>query len=123
MHAASVDPEPGSNSPKELHSLTAATSSEGLTARTFKLLDLCHSSVVKVQTASGARDGAPGADRQVSGRRGTVSNGPRTGADRAAGTPQNALVSRSSRMRAPAIHASSASWGEAGAPMMPTTMT
>src|SRR5258706_8922477 len=58
MHAASVDPEPGSNSPKELHSLAAATSSEGLTARTFKLLDLCHSSVVKVQTASGARNGA-----------------------------------------------------------------
>src|SRR2546421_5766143 len=33
MHAASVDPEPGSNSPK-MHSLAAATSSEGLTART-----------------------------------------------------------------------------------------
>src|SRR5689334_21229581 len=34
MHAASVDPEPGSNSPERMHSLAAATSSEGLTART-----------------------------------------------------------------------------------------
>src|SRR5258705_13207836 len=38
MHAASAYPEPGSNSPK-MHSLAAATSSEGLTARTSFVTD------------------------------------------------------------------------------------
>src|SRR5215213_6443760 len=74
MHAASVDPEPGSNSPKELHSLAAATSSEGLTTRTSVFVpDLCHSSVVKVQPAP-RHVNVLGAERSVWGLRPAASN-------------------------------------------------
>ena len=49
MHAASVYPEPGSNSPKRCTTLRSRLLSEGLTARTSLSRISCHSSVVKVQ--------------------------------------------------------------------------
>src|SRR3954451_25482546 len=63
MHAASVYPEPGSNSPK-MHDLAAVTCSEGLTARTSLSRISCHSSIVKVQRAGhdGPRRRAPSMD-------------------------------------------------------------
>src|SRR6185369_13503710 len=63
MHAASVNPEPGSNSPK-MHSLAAVTCSEGLTARTSLSRISCHSSIVKVQRPGhdGPRRRAPSMD-------------------------------------------------------------
>src|SRR5262245_53958495 len=66
MHAASVYPEPGSNSPK-MHDLTAVTCSEGLTARTSLSRISCHSSIVKVQRPGhdGPRRRAPSMDSAV----------------------------------------------------------
>ncbi len=49
MHAASVYPEPGSNSPKRCTTLRPRLLSEGLTTRTSLSRISCHSSVVKVQ--------------------------------------------------------------------------
>ena len=49
MHAASVYPEPGSNSPKRCTTLRSRLLSEGLTTRTSLSRISCHSSVVKVQ--------------------------------------------------------------------------
>ena len=49
MHAASVYPEPGSNSPKRCATLRPRLLSEGLTTRTSLSRISCHSSVVKVQ--------------------------------------------------------------------------
>ena len=49
MHAASVYPEPGSNSPKRCTILRPRLLSEGLTTRTSLSRISCHSSVVKVQ--------------------------------------------------------------------------
>src|SRR5450759_1026758 len=49
-----------------MHSLAAAASSEGSTARTSVYLDLCHSSVVKVQPDP-RHTTALGAERTVSG--------------------------------------------------------
>src|SRR5262245_43648998 len=64
MHAASVYPEPGSNSPK-MHDLSAVTCSEGLTARTALSRISGHSSRVKVQRPR--HDGPRRADPQVWG--------------------------------------------------------
>src|SRR4249920_951882 len=61
-----------------MHSLAAATLSEGLTARTSLFLDLCHSSVVKVQPTPN-RPGAIGAERTVWAVSRGPSNGPGTG--------------------------------------------
>ena len=49
MHAASVYPEPGSNSPKKMHDLAVATSIRGSDHSHILIRISCHSSVVKVQ--------------------------------------------------------------------------
>src|SRR3954463_6736524 len=72
MHAASVYPEPGSNSPKRCATLRPRLLSEGLTTRTSLSRISCHSSVVKVQrpkarrpAAQTSNDGASGAGCQT----------------------------------------------------------
>ena len=71
MHAASVYPEPGSNSPKRCTTLRSRLLSEGLTTRTSLSRISCHSSVVKVQRPR--RDG-PRRRRRMMGLGGPVSN-------------------------------------------------
>src|SRR6476659_6885639 len=74
MHAASVDPEPGSNSPKERTALRLRLFRGFDRSHIRVFMDLCHSSVVKVQPApKHAR--ASGAERGVWGLAGGASNG------------------------------------------------
>src|SRR5436190_9473128 len=85
-----------------MHSLAAATLSEGLTARTSLFLDLCHSSVVKVQPTPN-RPGAIGAERAVWAVRRGPSNGPATGPKWAGSTvraSENARLQQGDRERA-----------------------
>ena len=135
MHAASVYPEPGSNSPKRCAVLRSRLLSEGLTTRTSLSRISCHSSVVKVQRPRhdsprrrprmmglGARGVKPhdrvragrpvdassggGTAANATGRR-RLSNGP-PAADRA----QIGLVSTSRMKAAPLSQHSSASSAE-----------
>src|SRR5918912_4245392 len=55
MHAASVDPEPGSNSPNEIAQPCGCDFVRGFDRSHIRFLDLCHSSVVKVQGVPGAK--------------------------------------------------------------------
>ena len=99
MHAASVYPEPGSNSPKRCTTLRSRLLSEGLTTRTSLSRISCHSSVVKVQRPR--RDG-PRRRRRMMGLARRVSNAPgRSGPGAARRPTRGTSAERSEEARSP----------------------
>src|SRR6266568_5836374 len=126
MHAASVDPEPGSNSPKVAQPCGCDFVRGFDRSHIHHFLDLCHSSVVKVQPTP-KHAGVFGAERGVWRVWCGPSNGAGSrfamslkGVDRAL-RPQKMPVSSSRMTAAPASHDSSASWTEPGAAKGPVS--